>query len=265
MKYNLYINQLKAVELGITNLNQAHIFDLLTTASSWASVQIINNEHFYWVSRQTICRELVLLNLKQDTVYRHFRILEKIGLIIYKKLDKKDCIKITKKGKKYLSNTTEITMSEINPKKLEKLGNESENNSEMNPTYPTTSINPTTNIKKHTKKKIKLNYSEKVEEFKPSEATANVFKKKYPHLEKDRSTYLEIVEQFKDKAINKNVPFINLNAGMRTYIKQEYIKPVKVVRENEINSFRGTGDTVRAQIKNNKRAGLPEQILINEK
>lgn len=274
MKYNLHINQLKAVELGIKNINQAHIFDLLTTASCWANIQTINNENFYWVSRQTICRELVLLNLKPDTVYRHLKSLDKIGLIIYKKLDKKDCIKITKKGKKYLTNTTEITMSEMNPnhyvgneseKHLNsdlnpiKLGNESEKHSDLNPTYPTTNINHTTkdNKEKYTKKKN--SYSEKVKTFKPSKATANVFKKKYPLFENEISVYLELLEQFKDQALNRKDLFKDLNAGMRSYINKEYIKPAKQAKAKN-SSFKAIGDDLRAK---NKRTNIPEQILID--
>jgi hypothetical protein len=278
MKYNLYVNQSKALELGITNLNQAHIFDLLTTASSWASVEIINNEYFYWVSRQAICRELVLLNLKPDTVYRHLKSLDKIGLIIYKKLGKKDCIQMTKKGKKYLSNTPKIAMLEMNPNRYvgnesektlnsdlnpKKLGNESEKHSDLNPTYPTTTINHTTSNhkEKNIKKKIP-SYSEKLKNFIPTEKTADVFKNVYPLLEK--KDYLELLEQFKDQALNRAKPFKNLNAGFRNYIKRKYIAPVKqVVRKNEIGSFRHLGDIVRANQAIKKKSGLPEQILIN--
>lgn len=145
MKYNIHVNQPQAIELGIKNVNQAHIFDLLSTCAVWAETRIVENQVFYFVARQKICSELPLLNLKPDTVYRHLKDLEKIGLIVYIKVNKLDCIQITKKGKKYLSYTmSEInpsTMSEINPKKL---GNKSENNSEINPTYNTTIHYPLT-------------------------------------------------------------------------------------------------------------------------
>jgi hypothetical protein len=54
MRYQLHVNQQQAIELGITHINQALIFDLLTTTSTWADTIIIDNEVFYWVSRQTI-------------------------------------------------------------------------------------------------------------------------------------------------------------------------------------------------------------------
>lgn len=146
MKYQLNVNQQQAIELGITHINQALIFDLLTTVASWAETIVIDDEVFYWVSRQTISSELKLLGLKNDTVYRNFKKLDNLGLINYKKYGKKDCIKITKLGKKYLSKPNENTMSDSNPnhyignkseKELE-LGYKSEKNSDLNPTYPLT-------------------------------------------------------------------------------------------------------------------------------
>lgn len=142
MKYTLNINQAQAIELGISSANQALIFDLLTSAATWAKPEIIGNDVFYWVARQTIANELELLKLKPDTIYRHLKSLAKIGLINYKKVGKKDCIQITKKGQKYLIKDKNSTMSEINPSKF---GNKSEKNSEINPTYPTTNSNQYTN------------------------------------------------------------------------------------------------------------------------
>ena len=116
---------------------------------------------------------------------------------------------------------------------------------------------------KYTKTKKKISYSEKVKEFKPTQATADTFKSVYPLLRKP--DFLEMVKQFKDQALNRGKPFIDLNAGMRNYIKRKYIEPVKqVVRENEIKTFREIGDRVRAEQRGNVKLGLPTQILINE-
>lgn len=149
MKYTLYVNQAMAVELGIKNINQAHVFDMLSTVSTWATPVEIDGGFYYWVSRQIICRELELLSIKPDTVYRHLKSLNDLGLIDYKKSGVKDCIRLTDKGKTYFSDT----MSEMNPNdEIPYVGNESEqtrneirNNSEMNPIYPTYK-HPTTNI-----------------------------------------------------------------------------------------------------------------------
>lgn len=158
MRYSLYVNQPLAIKLGIKNINQAHIFDLLMTAPAWADPVIINNTVYYWVARQKICKELELLHLKPDTVYRHLKDLDLLRLIDYIKHQKKDCMKITTKGKGYM--TSKNTMSEIDPNHYignesekdnnseidpKKLGNKSEFNSEINPTYPYTKVYPYTN------------------------------------------------------------------------------------------------------------------------
>ncbi len=179
MKYNLNINQAQALNLGIKNINQAHIFDLLTSASTWATTEIVNNNVYYFVARQMIVEELKLLNLKPDTVYRHLKSLNKINLIDYIKVGKKDCIRITEKGKKYLSKSKKnnSTMSEINSNRyvgnkseleqnseinLRKSENNSENNSELNPTYHYTKIDHYTNntLSKEQKRKRELNFKE---------------------------------------------------------------------------------------------------------
>ena len=99
MKFNLYVNQEKAIKLGIKNIQQAIIFDLLTTASTWATPETIDNEVYYWVSRTKICELLPLLKIKPDTAYRYLKELHNLGLIDYRKKGKKDLIKITNKGR----------------------------------------------------------------------------------------------------------------------------------------------------------------------
>lgn len=143
MKNNLYINQVQAIRLGITNINQAHILDLITTCSSWAQPVTTDQGVFYWVARQMICQELPLLGIKPDTAYRHLKSLHESGFIEYIKRGKKDLVRLSEKGRKYyIGNKSEFNQnSEINPTKL---GNKSEKNSEINPTDPTTRSNPTT-------------------------------------------------------------------------------------------------------------------------
>jgi DNA-binding PadR family transcriptional regulator len=102
MRYIIVVNQAKALELGIKNINQAIIFDILTTASSWAEKIQIGNKTYFWVNRKTIANQLPILKLKDDTIYRHLKNLSSLGLIEYVKSDKKDCIRISKKGKKYI-------------------------------------------------------------------------------------------------------------------------------------------------------------------
>ena len=137
MRYTLTINQKQALELGINNINQVIILGLISECHSWAEPQIIENEVYYWTARSKISEELPLLSLKSDSVYRHLKSLADLGLIDYKKVGKKDCVKLTKLGKSYyVGNKSELEEnSEINPSKF---GNKSEKNSEINPTYNNT-------------------------------------------------------------------------------------------------------------------------------
>ncbi len=128
MKYNISINQAQAIELGIKNTTEAIILDVLSVAPTWADAIIIDNSVYYWTARSKIAAELPLLNLKDDTVYRHLKSLEKNQFIDYQKFLKKDCTRLTKKGKKYITST----ISEKNPNSY--VGKKSEKNSEKNPT-----------------------------------------------------------------------------------------------------------------------------------
>lgn len=149
MKWHIAVNQPQALALGIDNINMAHIFDLLMSASTWSDPVTVDKDVYYWVARQKICSSLPLLKLKEDTVYRHLKSLAKLGVIDYTKQGKKDLIKITKKGKEYLLKDSQNTMSEINPNYY--VGNKSENNSEINPTYTNTNTN-SNNIKNNKKR-----------------------------------------------------------------------------------------------------------------
>jgi len=122
MKYSITINQKQAKDLGIKSVNQAIILGFISEAHTWAEPVIVENEVFYWASRSKIVEELELLDLKEDTVYRHLKALVSLGLIDYIKINKKDCVRLTKKGKRYY------------------VGNESEKdeNSDLNPTYKNT-------------------------------------------------------------------------------------------------------------------------------
>lgn len=137
MKFTITVNQKQAKELGIKNINQAIILSLISEAHTWAEHEIVDGEVYYWASRTKILEELELLDLKSDTIYRHFKTLANLGLIDYVKKGKKDCVRLTKLGKTYyVGNESEKTKnSEMNPSKF---GNESEKHSDLNPTYKNT-------------------------------------------------------------------------------------------------------------------------------
>jgi DNA-binding transcriptional ArsR family regulator len=144
MKYNININQVAMKEHGIS-LSQWIILDVLSVASTWSEAIIVNDIVYYWVARQKIAEEIITIGLKPDTIYRHIKKLAELGFIDYVKQGKKDCMRLTKN----VTNLFISTMSDLNPNSEmnpNKLGFESENNSDLNPTYNNTNLNNNTTI-----------------------------------------------------------------------------------------------------------------------
>lgn len=152
MKYNININQ----EIMLKNklcINKWLILDIIATAPTWCQAIILNDTTYFYISRNKIREELIAFDLKLDTIYRHLKSLFEDGFILYLKHKNKDLIALTEKGKSLFSN------SEINPNSeidSDKLGNKSENNSEINPTYNNTSLYNNTKNKKEKDKKENL-------------------------------------------------------------------------------------------------------------
>mgnify|MGYP003628218310 FL=1 len=207
MKFYLHINQAKAIELGIQNINQAHVFDLLTSVSSWATPIKIDDKYFYWVSRTKICEELKLLAIKPDTAYRHLKFLSDIKLIDYQKDGLKDCIRLTRLGKSYVGNESEQTRNEIRT------------NSEMNPIYPTTK-HPTTNISKHKK--------DQIDNFSPNQTSLKRLKL-VDGCESLNPKELELlIADFQDRLIERKADWKDIQSQFRAYVSNGWVKPKKL-------------------------------------
>jgi hypothetical protein len=148
MRYSTTINNLKATEWGLT-IQQSYLFSWFYELPSWANKVMIENEIFYFASKNKAVEELPILTDKTDTMYRYYRQLEDLGLVVIKKIDGKDYIALTPKAKEW--NFSKSEYSENNPSIV---GNLSENNSDLNPTY--NNINTNNNIKED-KEKIDFN------------------------------------------------------------------------------------------------------------
>lgn len=169
MKFILSINQKRAIELGIKNAQQAIILGLLCECSTWAKPILIEEEVYYWAARQEIARELPLLDLSPDSVYRHLKNLKLLGLIDYEKSGKRDVIRLTELGKSYYvgkkSEDTQNAGSSMSEKFPSKLGKKSEKSSEIFPTdqytisYPET-ILPFREIIKHLNETVQSNFKD---------------------------------------------------------------------------------------------------------
>jgi hypothetical protein len=143
--YNIHLNMIKVQEWKIS-LSQATLFDLYSKSTSWATEIIHEGLTYYWCARTKVIQEIPVLTNKPDTVYRLTKELAAAGLIMYEKIQGKDCIRLTEKGKSWNSekNPSKAQNSENYPNDL---GKKSENNSEKNPTYNTTSKDNSTRDK----------------------------------------------------------------------------------------------------------------------
>lgn len=228
MKFNLHINQMQAIEIGIKNVQEALIFDFLSNRSFGDEV-IVENTVWYFISRTKIVTELPILNLKKDTVYRYFKSLEKAGLIFYKTDKKRDLIRISAKGKKYYSDSVDYTMSEKNPsyyvgKKSEnekKLGKKSEKKSEKNPTY-----NTTMNIIEEEEEEIYLEFAKWIplrNKIQNLEVLAKSLKNNIENGDKKTVENFELFKKSLLKNDNKNTQDSNIISINRlNYIKNMY-------------------------------------------
>lgn len=165
MKYTTYLNNAKILEWGL-NFSQAVVFDWLTLVPGWAEQMIEGKEVWYFASRTTCLKELPTVGTSEDTIYRIYKALEKLGLIEYKKVGVKDYIKLSKKAKEwhYKDLGKKSEHSEIYPNDL---GNPSENDSDENPTYNNITLdNNISNNKKKSKNKPlqEINTCEEVKE-----------------------------------------------------------------------------------------------------
>lgn len=85
MKYTVLINQKAIIDQGIDiDFNDGAIIDWMLSFSAHASCQrMVEDGHcWYWFSYALIVKELPMLRMKKDSVYRRMKNLTAIGLII---------------------------------------------------------------------------------------------------------------------------------------------------------------------------------------
>lgn len=173
MRYTHSINAVKCLEWDI-NLAQGALIDLINQASSWAKPHVIDDEVYYWISRNKVIDEIPVAYSKADTVYRSIKSLAEKGIINHVKSGKRDLINLTEKGKTWnvkgtdigdakLGNKSELVeKSEINPSEVGNKSEKTPKNSEISPT------DKNTNYKSINDKKEKPQTSSKKEDvFKP--------------------------------------------------------------------------------------------------
>ena len=106
MKYTISIDQTHSIAWGLS-LSEAAMFSFLYSVPSWAEQIFVDNQVWFFASRNKAIDEMPIISDKSDTVYRLYKSLQTKGVIDWKKFGEKDCIRITEKGKQWNSlNTT---------------------------------------------------------------------------------------------------------------------------------------------------------------
>jgi hypothetical protein len=138
MKYTISIDQTHSIAWGLS-LSEAAMFSFLYSVPAWAEQIFVDNQVWFFASRNKAIDEMPIISDKSDTIYRLYKSLQSKGVIDWKKFGEKDCIRITEKGKQWNSlNTTVGNKSDDARKNIRK-------KSENNPTYNSTKDNNTIN------------------------------------------------------------------------------------------------------------------------
>ena len=97
MKYSITIDNVTTTKWGL-KIAEAYLFAWIYALPSWAESATIENETYYFASRNKVIEELPPLTDKPDTVYRYYKKLQDAGLIECIKIGAKDYVRLTKKG-----------------------------------------------------------------------------------------------------------------------------------------------------------------------
>jgi len=105
MTYNININQIKAIEWGLS-IKAAMCLSKFMDLSSWATPVIIDNKTYYILYRSKLIEELPLLGKSLPTASRAIKELEDKEIIESVHKNTEPAYRVTKKGLEWLSNTS---------------------------------------------------------------------------------------------------------------------------------------------------------------
>lgn len=224
MRYSTIINNIKANEWGLT-IQQAYLFSWFYELPSWANKVMIKNEIFYFASKFKAIEELSILTDKSDTMYRYYKQIESLDLIVIKKIDGKDYIALTEKGKEW--NNCKSDRSENNPS----LGNLSEKNSENNPTYNiyNNNINNKKIYKKNSIEERQKKFYDECAAY-VGEFGKEIVREFYDYWSEENSDKTKFKKEFQKT--------FNIKSRLNTWKKNKYkFTPSPQIKKNENENF----------------------------
>lgn len=117
------------------NLSQAYVYEWILNLNKWCSFIHLEGKVYYWASKNKALSDMPIVTDKINTMHKHYKSLEGLGLIELKKIDGKDYIHITSLSSSWNSSIQHL---EKNPSSI---GKKSNPNLEKNPTNSTTNTN----------------------------------------------------------------------------------------------------------------------------
>lgn len=153
MKYTLYgFSQNKAIEFGL-DLNDLAILRYIVDFkdSKNMSTEVVDGECYYWVKYEGILKELPILKIKKDSIYRRLKAMCEIGILKHKTFKRAGTYSYYTLGPKYIelvSSDSNPDVTESNPEGSEINPNVSESNpgGYGNKSVEGTDLNPEQNI-----------------------------------------------------------------------------------------------------------------------
>lgn len=112
MQYTITVRQKLALEWGLS-LQQAAVFNFLTTLSTWASAVTTSDGVFYHVRRTKMAEEMPLVSRSPSTYKRHLQALEKAGVIDQILVGSMPCVRLTEKGALWLQSGNSGTCAKM--------------------------------------------------------------------------------------------------------------------------------------------------------
>lgn len=211
MKYNILLNQIKAVEWGLSS-SEAIVLSWIYELPSWAKRIEYDGNFYFHGNRNEACNELPIVTEKSDTMYRIYKSLSNKGIVNIICINKQDYLSLTEKGKEWY-------MSEKNPSngnKSDETRKKIRENSEKNPTYNNTNNNNTKdNIKEDT------NVSKKVTNIIRQEDVDYLYSL-YPSKcpTKNKSNGKGASDKIKIRSLLKTMPKEELEFTIKAYVQQ---------------------------------------------
>lgn len=97
MRYSTTIDNVTSIKWGL-NIQESYLFAFIIEANTWADKIIIDDELYFFLSRNKVVEDIPLLTGKPDTIYRFYKKFQELELIKYRKSGLKDCILLKEKS-----------------------------------------------------------------------------------------------------------------------------------------------------------------------